>query len=130
MLFRSAPGTFEGGVKRESRKKITCYLYDAQNEFLKEAYRQTLTLGFKDVQSTVGDVLNFRAAFPETLKFDFISCTNAFHEIAPKAVPGILFEAVYRLAHQGVFCAYDMEYLPQGHNELGAVAWKHRRSQR
>jgi ubiquinone/menaquinone biosynthesis C-methylase UbiE len=113
----------EHNLPSRLREKICWTGFDAQNDFLMKAVKRAETLGFRKVEYESGYLARFPAIIPDTKKFDLITFTNAAHEITPLSLTTVLLEGTLRLREDGRLFFYDMESLPAGHSELGAVTW-------
>jgi hypothetical protein len=69
----------------------------------------------------VGELCRFSTQLPADAKYDFITLTNAVHEISPLELPGIVFDCIDRLSESGCLFIYDTDRIVPF--ELGAVIW-------
>lgn len=104
-----------------ARRKVEYWGYDVEQHFLRETSRSAGQLAFAVAETRVGDLQDFDQVLPSDLAFDYITLTNAVHEIAPADLPGLLLDSIRRLSDDGVIFIYDMERIRPP--ELGAVPW-------
>jgi SAM-dependent methyltransferase len=97
--------------------------YDIENENTRVTREIAASLKLEN-RFEVGDIHNFSRIITEEEKFEFITLTNTVHEIDPRILSTLLYEAIIRLKNKGHIFVYDMETLPIAEQELGAVTWK------
>jgi SAM-dependent methyltransferase len=109
-------------VAPQLRSKLVYYGYDLKLEHVNITEAKVATLALRSVTVKVGDLPDFTKAFDREIAFDFVTLTNTLHEIEPRKVAAILFDALSRLSNRGLLFVYDMEQLEV--DELGAVPWR------
>jgi len=97
--------------------------YDIENENTRFSKEIAASLKLQR-RFEVGDIHNFSRIITQDETFEFITLTNTVHEIDPRILSNLLFEALIRLEDKGHIFVYDMETLPINEQELGAVTWK------
>ncbi len=113
--------TLEEAVTPESRAKLLYVAYDADQFFAREAVKTAEALGFGSVDLRVGEVTDVSALVGNEPRFDFVTLTNALHEVPPAQLGPVLVAAVNRLSESGAVFVYDVETVHPP--ELGAVPW-------
>lgn len=109
----------EHNLTAHNRQRITYVGYDVNVEHTKIAEAKAGALQLQSARFETGDACNLGKLLKHHERFDFITCTNALHEISPFDLPDLLVEVIYRLTEDGEAFIYDMESL--GEAELGAV---------
>jgi cyclopropane fatty-acyl-phospholipid synthase-like methyltransferase len=109
-------------IAADLRSKIIYHGYDLKVEHVKITEHRVKQLALQEATFKVGDLPDFARNFADRGPFDFVTITNTIHEIAPRDVGAVFFDAIERLNEHGVLFAYDMEQLQE--EELGAVPWK------
>jgi len=111
----------ESNFSTETRAKIIYSAYDVKDDYVTGTVKIAEKLGFQNFSGKTGDILDFPNIYNSSEKFEFISLTNAVHELSPGIISQVLFEAIIRLENTGLLFMYDMEELPIP--ELGAITW-------
>lgn len=109
-------------LSRDALSKIHYTAYDINATFMKDTDKTAQQIGFASVTPKVGELVDFDRVFMQTEVFDFITFTNAIHEVNPKDLVQILTGCILRLNDNGILFVYDMERIQPP--ELGAVAWE------
>jgi SAM-dependent methyltransferase len=104
-----------------SRSKLRYFGYDIDNGFARNADMTASKMGLADCEFAIGDLAEFHKHDKLAGPWDFITFTNAVHELRPHSLARILLEAIVRLDESGCLFIYDMETLASP--ELGAVLW-------
>lgn len=113
--------SLDSNLSSEAREKIAFWAYDLDQGYARETQRVAEQLGFASLQVTVGELSNFGRILPEGQLFDFITLTNAVHEIEPFSLASLLADCLVRLADTGTLFIYDMDRINPP--ELGALPW-------
>jgi SAM-dependent methyltransferase len=108
-------------LSAEARAKIDYWAYDVDQNSALETQKTAQQLGFRSLQTKVGDLADFNEVLPPETLFDFITLTNTVHEIEPVHLSSLFVKCILRLADTGTFFIYDMERIHPP--ELGAVPW-------
>jgi SAM-dependent methyltransferase len=115
-------GGLRDNLSEQARAKIHFCAYDAKQEYLLETRKTASTLGFGTVSDHVGDLAYFDRVLPDGERYDFITLTNAVHEVAAERLADVLVDAIRRLSDRGTAYVYDMERIKPP--ELGALPWR------
>ncbi|MEY2450863.1 MAG: hypothetical protein QOD92_437 [Acidimicrobiaceae bacterium] len=105
-----------------ARARIHYVGYDISNSYGMETKRSAEQLGLASVRVEIGDLSNFDALLPSEERFEFLTITNAAHELNARALAPLLVGAIARLTSDGSMYAYDLEELHPP--ELGALPWE------
>lgn len=108
-------------LSTKERSKINLVAYDIENSYSKYVRKTAETLGFNSFRFEVGYLNRFWENYTLSGPWEFISLTNAIHEISPLSLAEIFVRSIERLSDQGLLFIYDMENLPDP--ELGAIPW-------
>ena len=108
-------------LSETERKKIRLQGYDIDNAHSRTAARIAQSMGLRSQAFEIGELDQFWNRAATNGPFDFITLTNAIHEVEPSALASILARCIERLSEVGTLFVYDMETLPS--EELGAVLW-------
>lgn len=106
------------------RRKITYLGFDIEQNDARNTIVTAAKNELKDASVTIGDMADFPKLIDATKHFNLITITNTLHELRPRDLCSVLFEAAMRLMPDGVLYVYDMEALTPP--ELGAVTWNAR----
>ena len=120
--------TLEEALAIANRGRLEYVGLDADQTFAREAVKTAERIGFGSAVMRVGSLNDLRIVVPDTEHFDFITLTNAVHEISPPHIASVLVTAIERLPPEGALFVYDLETLSP--NELGAVPWTRDEMQR
>lgn len=120
--------TLEQALADGNRGRLAYLGLDADQTFAREAVKTAEQIGFGSAAMRIGSLGDLRSLVPEAESFDFITLTNAVHEIRPAHLGLVLITAIERLTMEGALFVYDMETLSP--NELGAVPWTRDEMQR
>lgn len=108
-------------IPETARYKVRYFGYDLIAENLKSAIRLAEDSNFLSVDGVVGPVEEFSERIKTKGTFDFITLTNATHELRPRHLGDVITQCIERLSNGGHLFSYDMETLPEA--ELGAITW-------
>jgi SAM-dependent methyltransferase len=103
------------------RAALAYYAFDIDHEGLRAAGRAAEKLGLASHETAVGDLRTFAALYPGELRFDFITFTNAVHEVSPTEIAQVFADCMLKLTPDGQLFVYDMETIDPP--ELGAIPW-------
>lgn len=112
--------SLDDNLKDTARRKVHYFGYDINDKYVSETSQRASSLGLAGNQCKVGDLSDFPKLVPPG-SFDFVTLTNAVHEIPPRDLASILVECILRLSPTGTLFVYDMETLDPP--ELGAIPW-------
>lgn len=121
----SGKGQIIGGLKSnlsdKGREKLHFFGYDIENRHTLHAENIAKSMNLAKCDFGVGDLAEFHRSEKTNGPWNFITLTNAVHEISPWDLAQILVHVLERLHDSGCLYMYDMDQLSSP--ELGAVLW-------
>jgi len=113
--------SLDRNLSPEARAKIQFWAFDLDQTYARETSRIAERVGFGALTTNVGELSTFDDTLPSDTLFDFITLTNAVHEIEPRRLATLFANSIRRLSDTGTLYIYDMERISP--LELGAVPW-------
>lgn len=111
----------DSALTADSRRRLHYWAVDADQTYAREAVRAARDRGLGSATFRVSELSAVDGVVGPEGGFDFITLTNALHEVTPGEIPTLLVRAMEMLNERGALFVYDLEVISPP--ELGAVAW-------